>query len=166
MLTKRERWLMVQAFRAGYSRGHTDTAGGCYNGVCERENDCAFEWIDDMAAQEIERGGKAEMSNTAKDSIDIMASMLNKLTEDEKRHLNAIIHASREQLERENAELRKKLADTNTVIAKQTNALTHARGALTRISEYDAFGGYQGAMFLARGAIGKIDETMNAKPPL
>lgn len=55
------------------------------------------------------------MSDTAKDSIDIMASMLNKLTEDEKRHLNAILHLAREQLEHENAELRKVCAEAYQV---------------------------------------------------
>jgi len=50
-----------------------------------------------------------------KDSIDIMASMLKKLTEDERQHLNAILHLAREQLERENAELRKVCAEAYQV---------------------------------------------------
>lgn len=50
MLTEREKWLMVKAFQAGYGRGHDDTVDGGYNGVCEHENDCAFDWLDATSA--------------------------------------------------------------------------------------------------------------------
>lgn len=42
------RWLLHQAYRAGYARGHNDTVEGSYNGCCEYENDCADEWINEM----------------------------------------------------------------------------------------------------------------------
>ena len=53
MLTKREMWLMAQAFQAGYGRGHNDTVDGCYNGSCEHENDCAFDWLNDITADAV-----------------------------------------------------------------------------------------------------------------
>ena len=53
MLTEREKWLVAQAFRQGYGRGHNDTVECAYNGVCEHENDCAMEWLNDMAADAV-----------------------------------------------------------------------------------------------------------------
>jgi len=53
MLTEREKWLMAEAFKVGYGRGHNDTVEGAYNGACEHENECAFEWLDDMAGDAV-----------------------------------------------------------------------------------------------------------------
>ncbi len=53
ILTDREKWLMAQAFKAGYGRGHNDTAESCYNVSCEYDDDCALEWLADMAADAV-----------------------------------------------------------------------------------------------------------------
>jgi len=145
MLTKRERWLMVQAFRAGYSRGHTDTAGGCYNGVCERENDCAFEWIDDMATQEIERGGKAEMSDTlsCSDSCCVFRTepAAGMVTNGGCRCLSGL--TSRQQkfirdLRRENAELRKRLEQAHGGLRAILDHHEHQRALFYEAGDMDA----------------------------
>ncbi len=52
-LTKRERWLIIQAFRQGYGQGHNDTVEGCYNSACEHEDDGAVDWLNDCAADAV-----------------------------------------------------------------------------------------------------------------
>jgi len=47
MMTERERAIARQAYQTGYGRGHNDTVEGRYNSVCEHENDCADEWIEE-----------------------------------------------------------------------------------------------------------------------
>jgi len=49
-LTKREQWLICQAFRQGYGTGHNDSVESAYNGVCEHEDDGALDWLNDYAA--------------------------------------------------------------------------------------------------------------------
>jgi len=49
-LTKREQWLICQAFRQGYGTGHSDAFVSAYNGACEHEDDGALEWLNDYAA--------------------------------------------------------------------------------------------------------------------
>ena len=50
MMTLRERWIAAQAYKAGYARGHDDTVESSYNSLCEHENDCAFEWLDEQVS--------------------------------------------------------------------------------------------------------------------
>lgn len=52
MLTERERRIARQAYQAGYGRGHDDTVEGCYNSVCEHENECADEWLEEWQEHE------------------------------------------------------------------------------------------------------------------
>lgn len=50
MISIRERWLMIQAYQVGYSRGQEDTVEGAYSFDCAT---CLDDWLADMAADAV-----------------------------------------------------------------------------------------------------------------
>lgn len=50
MISKREWWLMLQAYKAAAARAHNDTVEGCYNLDMEDGDDCFIDWYEDLCA--------------------------------------------------------------------------------------------------------------------
>ena len=42
------RQIAIQAYQAGYGRGHNDTVEGAYCGSCEDDDECALEWLAEL----------------------------------------------------------------------------------------------------------------------